>query len=85
VPVSATRRIPRPRSYDLAVEILRMNVAALAGWLVPTARMPRPAGPVVSRGPGRIDVFVSGTDHGLYHRAWDGTAWQPDYESLGRI
>ena len=71
--------------YDLALEILRMNVAALAGWLVPAGRTPRAAGPVVSWGPGRLDVFVSGTDHGLYHRAWDGSAWQPGYESLGRI
>ena len=71
--------------HDLAVEILRMNAAALAGWLVPAPTAPRPAGPVVSWGPGRLDVFVSGTDHGIHHKAWDGT-WQPsrtEYEHLG--
>ncbi|WP_433367285.1 M20/M25/M40 family metallo-hydrolase [Actinoplanes sp. CA-142083] len=68
--------------YDLAMEILRMNVAALAGWLQPApAAAPRPAGPVVSWAPGRLDLFVTGTDRGIYHKAWDGSAWQP-YERL---
>ena len=74
--------------FDYAVEILRMNVAALSGWLVPAAAgsRPRPAGPVVSRGPGRLDVFVTGTDQGLYRKSWDGSAWQPSitgYQELG--
>ena len=74
--------------FDYAVEILRMNVAALAGWLAPAAAdsRPRPAGPVVSRGPGRLDVFVTGTDQGLHHKSWDGSAWQPSvtgYQGLG--
>jgi hypothetical protein len=74
--------------HELALEILRMNVAALAGWLVPAPApaVPRPAGPVVAWGPGRLDVFVRGADHGLYHKAWDGGAWQPSatgYERLG--
>jgi hypothetical protein len=41
----------------LALQILRMDVAALVGWLEPAAVMPRPSGSVVSWGPGRIDVF----------------------------
>jgi hypothetical protein len=72
--------------YGLAMEILRMNVAALAGWLVPVAAAPRPAGPMVSFGPNRLDVFVVGTDSALYHKAWDGSGWQPSttgYEPLG--
>ncbi len=74
---------------DLALmqEILRMNLAALAAWLQPVATVPRPAGPVVASAPGRLDVFVEGTDSGIYHKAWDGSAWQPsttDYESLSR-
>ena len=72
--------------YELALEILRMNVAALAGWLEPAvAPTPRPAGPVVSWGPGRLDVFVRGADHRIYHKSWNGTAWQPattGYEPL---
>ena len=44
----------------LAMQILRMNVAALVGWLEPGATVPRPAGSVVSWGPGRIDVFGVG-------------------------
>ena len=69
--------------YALAAEILRMNIAALAGWLEPTvvARRPRPAGSVVSWGPGRLDVFTVGTDSALHHKAFDG-AWH-DSESLG--
>ncbi|TWD82790.1 peptidase M28-like protein [Kribbella amoyensis] len=70
--------------WALAAEILRMNVAALAGWLglQATARTrPRPAGSVVSWGPGRVDVFAAGADRSLQHKAWDGT-WH-DFESLG--
>lgn len=44
----------------LALEILRMNTAALADLLVPKASHPRPAGPVVSWEPGRIDIFLTG-------------------------
>lgn len=41
----------------LAMQILRMGLAALVGWLEPGQQVPRPAGSVVSWGPGRIDVF----------------------------
>src|SRR3954452_3196381 len=45
------------------------------------------AGPeVVSWGPNRLDIFVVGTNHGLYHKWWDGTSWGPSltgYESMG--
>jgi hypothetical protein len=68
--------------WSLAAEILRMNIAALAGWLEPAAaRRPQPAGSVVSWGPGRLDVFAVGMDSALHHKAYDGT-WQ-DFESLG--
>jgi Zn-dependent M28 family amino/carboxypeptidase len=60
--------------WSLAAEILRMNIAALAAWLVPAAVVrPRPAGSVVSWGPGRLDVFAVGTDSALYHKAYEGT------------
>ena len=29
----------------------------------------------VAWGPDRLDVFALGTDHALWHRWWDGTAW----------
>ncbi|TDW23985.1 M28 family metallopeptidase [Kribbella kalugense] len=69
--------------WSLAAEILRMNIAALAGWLEPAAvrRRPQPAGSVVCWGPGRIDVFAVGTDSALHHKAFDGS-WH-DFESLG--
>jgi Zn-dependent M28 family amino/carboxypeptidase len=71
--------------WSYATEILRMNVAALAGWLEPAAvvRRPQPAGSVVSWGPGRIDVFAVGTDSALQHKAFDGT-WH-EFESLGGV
>ncbi|TDW75124.1 M28 family metallopeptidase [Kribbella pratensis] len=71
--------------WSLAAEILRMNIAALAGWLEPAAarRRPQPAGSVVSWGPGRIDVFAVGMDSAVHHKAFDGT-WH-DFESLGGI
>jgi hypothetical protein len=70
--------------WALAAEILRMNVAALAGWLEPVAAAvtrPRPAGSVVSWGPGRLDVFAVGMDSAVHHKAFDGL-WK-DFESLG--
>ncbi|GAA0590280.1 M28 family metallopeptidase [Kribbella sandramycini] len=45
--------------WAYAADILRMNAAALATWLEPIPR-PRPAGPIVSWGPGRIDIFTTG-------------------------
>ncbi|MFC9692256.1 M28 family metallopeptidase [Kribbella sp. NPDC056951] len=45
--------------WPLAAEILRMNTAALAGWLEPVTIRPRPAGSIVAWGPNRIDIFVS--------------------------
>ena len=46
------------------------------GWLLQSP----PA--VVSWGADRLDIFVIGSDDGLYHKAYDG-AWQEDWESLG--
>ena len=70
--------------WSLAAEILRMNIAALAGWLeLAVAVRPRPAGSVVSWGPDRLDVFAVGMDSALYHKAYDGS-WH-DYESLGGV
>jgi Peptidase family M28 len=69
-------------------EILRMNLAALADWLEPAATMPRPGGSVVSWGPDRLDLFVVGHASAVYHKAWDGSAWQPaqdGYENLGGV
>jgi hypothetical protein len=36
----------------------------------------------VSWGPNRLDLFVLGTDHGLWHKWWDGSQWG-GWESLG--
>jgi len=71
--------------WSLAAEILRMNIAALAGWLEPATVVarPRPAGSVVSWSPGRLDVFAVGMDSALHHKAFDG-AWS-DFESLGGV
>ncbi len=72
--------------WPLATEILRMNAAALAGWLgllSPPAR-PQPAGSVVSWGPDRLDVFAVGTDSALHHLYWDGTNWHRS-EPLGGV
>ncbi|TDU87638.1 peptidase M28-like protein [Kribbella voronezhensis] len=73
--------------WSLAAEILRMNAAALAGWLLPataTVRRPIVAGPVVAWGPDRLDVFVTGPDSALHHKSWTGDTWS-DYETLGGV
>jgi Zn-dependent M28 family amino/carboxypeptidase len=73
--------------WPLAADILRMNAAALAGWLVPATavtRRPIVAGPIVAWGPDRLDVFVTGPDAALHHKSWDGNAWS-DYETLGGV
>ena len=49
---------------------------------------PNPSGPVVAWGPNRLDAFVIGTDSALYHKAWNGSAWQPSptgYDGMGGI
>jgi hypothetical protein len=73
---------------DLATEILRMNVATVAGFVGLSAdtSVSTSAGPTVAWAANRLDVFVRGTDSGLYHKWWDGSSWQPspmDWESLG--
>jgi hypothetical protein len=72
--------------WPLAAEILRMNAAALAGWLgaIHAPARPQPAGSAVSWGPGRLDIFVIGPDSALHHKYWDGSSWH-DYESLGGV
>jgi hypothetical protein len=45
-------------------------------------RQPR----LASWGPDRLDVFVLGTNSALYHKWWDGSAWNPSltgYEYMG--
>jgi len=71
--------------WSLAAEILRMNIAALAGWLEPATavRRPQPAGSVVAWGPGRLDVFAVGMDSAVHHKAYDGS-WK-DFESQGGV
>ena len=39
---------------------------------------------VASWAPGRLDVFIRGTDNALWHSFWTGTAWSP-FESLGGV
>src|SRR5262249_51703383 len=37
-------------------------------------------------GPNRLDVFALGLDGAVYHKAWNGSVWQPSpsgWESLG--
>jgi len=34
-------------------------------------------------GANRLDSFGLGTDNAVYHKAWTGTGWQADWESLG--
>jgi len=39
---------------------------------------------VASWGPGRLDVFVRGSDNGLWHMWWDGGVYH-SWESLGGV
>ena len=38
---------------------------------------------VVAWGPNRLDLFGLGTDDAMYHKAWLGSSWQPQWEDLG--
>jgi len=43
---------------------------------------------VASWCPNRLDIFGLGTDHAMYHKAWNGSAWLPSrigWEGLGGI
>jgi len=57
-------------------------LTASGGW-APAGTWERLGGSVLatpavgSWGPGRLDVVAVGTNRALYHKAWDGTAWQP--------
>lgn len=61
--------------YQLAAEIVRMNLAATAQLLelspVPVPAGPSVSGPAVSWSPGRLDVFTIGPDSQLLHK-WYG-------------
>jgi hypothetical protein len=59
--------------YGLALEILRMNVGALARLVGTAAATQAPrgrSGPVVASAPGNLDVFVIGTDGAVYRKYW---------------
>ena len=76
--------------YGLAAEILKMNVAVVAGRLgIRSAGGARASSsPVVSWGANRIDAFVLGSDRALYHKWWNGAAWGPSltgYEAMGGV
>ena len=52
------------------------------------AKAPEPSGPAVSWGPNRLDVFVLGTNRGMWHKWWNGASWGPSltgYEFLGGV
>jgi len=74
-----------------AGQLVRVSAALdgpRASILTAAVTRPIPSGPVVSWGPNRLDAFVIGTDSALYHKAWNGSAWQPSptgYESLGGV
>jgi hypothetical protein len=74
--------------YALAEQILRMNIAAVAtAAVIGAAASARTAGQIVSWEPGRLDVFMLGTNMGLFHKWFDG-GWGPsitDYEFMGGI
>jgi Zn-dependent M28 family amino/carboxypeptidase len=80
-------------NYGLALDILRMNVATTATLLgldEPSARVIASSAPTpaVAWGPNRLDVFVLGTDHALYHKWWNGSSWGPSltgYEFQGGV
>jgi hypothetical protein len=43
---------------------------------------------VVAWGANRLDIFGLGTDHAMYHKAWNGSAWLPSqsgWDGLGGI
>lgn len=71
---------------DLALMrgILRLNLAALAGWLERAVTVPRPAGAVVASAPGRLDVFVAGTDAAVHHKAWTAAPGTPASPATSR-
>ena len=76
--------------YGLAAEILKMNVAVVAGRLgIRIAAGARASSsPVVSWGANRLDAFVLGSDRALYHKWWNGAAWGPSltgYEAMGGV
>lgn len=66
-----------PQSVSLSGSGARPRWTSLGG--------PIPAGATVaSWGPNRLDVFVRGTDQGLWHQSFDGTAWS-NWQPLGGV
>ncbi len=45
----------------------------------------RSNGPAVAWGPNRLDVFGLGLNRGMFHKAWLGNTWQPNWEDLGGV
>ena len=66
-----------------------MNVAALVGWLEPwRARRRAPPGRSWRGDRAGSTCSWSAPTAALYHKAWDGTAWQPGattFEHLGGV
>ena len=39
---------------------------------------------MTSWGPDRIDVLLTGSDNGVYHKSWDGKQWSPSVDSFDK-
>jgi hypothetical protein len=52
------------------------NTYTLSGWTHLGGQLAKNTGPsVCSWGPGRLDVFVQGTDGAMYQKVWNGSTW----------
>ncbi|MEY2429175.1 MAG: hypothetical protein QOJ40_2060 [Verrucomicrobiota bacterium] len=72
------------------VDVFNGDTASMVSTLVingnsSSSFAPGPA--AVSWGPNRIDVLVRGGGDAIYHKYWDGSAWQPSggFEKIGGI
>lgn len=60
---------------EFLLEILKMNLAALTGWLGRRA-LPKQAGSVLASESGTLEIFLVGPDSVLYQQSFRSAGWQ---------
>jgi hypothetical protein len=61
---------------DTQITQTNHSTYTLSNWTSLGGQLPTNKGPsVCSWGPGRLDVFVQGTDGAMYQKVWNGSVW----------
>ncbi|MGA8070811.1 MAG: hypothetical protein WCG09_06945 [Halobacteriota archaeon] len=73
---SVYERVISPNSTTTQITQTNSSTYTISGWTSLGGQVASNTGPsVCSWGPGRLDVFVQGTNGAMYQKVWNGSSW----------